>query len=165
MPATFCNMELPKRKQNRLPSFDYCTPGAYFVTLCTENRKNLFWSDVGAINDRPQDVPLTPYGQIVDHCINDIPKHYPAVSVDHYVIMPDHIHLLLQVQTDPDGRSMIAPTISSVMRQMKGAAVKQCGTPLWQKGFYDHVIRNEQDYLDCWQYIEANPQKKTLSGG
>ena len=154
-------MELPKRKQNRLTEYDYSTPNAYFITVCTEKRKNLFWMDVGAIIDRPKNVPLTNLGIIAQRCIEDIPKHYPAISVDHYVIMPNHIHLLLQINTDVNGRSMIAPTISTVVRLMKGTVSKQAGFAVWQKGFYDHVIRNDNDYRDIWNYIEGNPSKWT----
>ena len=91
--------------------------------------------------------------------IEDIPRYYSAVSVDRFVIMPNHIHLLLQIHTDADGRSMIAPTISTVVRLMKGAASKRAGFPLWQKGFCDHVVRSPRDYLDIWNYIEGNPGK------
>ena len=152
-------MELPKRKQNRLTEYDYSTPNAYFITVCTEERKNLFWKDVGAIIDRPENVPLTNLGMVVRQSINDIPSRYPAITVDHAVIMPNHIHLLLQINTDLDGRSMIAPTISTVVRLMKGAVSKQAGFSVWQKGFYDHIIRNDNDYRDIWNYIEGNPCK------
>ena len=152
-------MELPKRKRNRLSEYDYTTPNAYFITVCTQNRRNLFWKNVGAITDRPCNVPLTNLGKIVQQSIEDIPRYYPAVSVDHFVIMPNHIHLLLQIQTDADGRSLIAPTISTVVRLMKGAASKQAGFSVWQKGFYDHVVRSQRDYLDIWNYIEGNPGK------
>ena len=152
-------MELPTRKQNRLKEYDYSTPNAYFITICTEKRKNLFWMDVGAIIDRPNNVPLTNLGMIVRQSIEDIPKYYSAVSVDHFVIMPNHIHLLLQINTDADGRSMIAPTVSTVVRLMKGTVSKQAGLSVWQKGFYDHVIRNDNDYREIWNYIEGNPGK------
>ena len=152
-------MELPKRKPNRLQEYDYSTPNAYFITICTQNRKNLFWENVGAINDRPENVPLTNLGRIVRQSIEDIPQYYPVVSVDHSVIMPNHIHLLLQIHTDDDGRSMIAPTISTVVRLMKGAVSKQAGFSVWQKGFHDHVVRSQQDYLYIWNYIEGNPGK------
>ena len=152
-------MELPKRKRNRLSEYDYTTPNAYFITVCTQNRKNLFCENVGAITDRPCNVPLTNLGKIVQQSIEDIPRYYPAVSVDHFVIMPNHIHLLLQIQTDADGRSLIAPTISTVVRMMKGAASKRAGFSVWQKGFYDHVVRSQRDYLDIWNYIEGNPGK------
>lgn len=152
-------MELPKRKPNRLQEYDYSTPNGYFVTICTQNRRNLFWKNVGAITDRPENVPLTNLGMLARQSIEDIPRYYPVVSVDHFVIMPNHIHLLLQIHTDNEGRSMIAPTISTVVRLMKGAVSKQAGFPVWQKGFYDHVVRSQRDYLDIWNYIEGNPSK------
>ena len=152
-------MELPARKQNRLTEYNYSTPNAYFITICTDKRKNLFWKDIGTIIDHPENVPLTNLGAIVRRSVEDIPKHYPAISVDHYVIMPNHIHLLLQIHSDSSGRSMIAPTISTVVRLMKGTVSKQAGFTVWQKGFYDHVIRNGNDYQDIWNYIEGNPSK------
>ena len=149
-------MDTPKRKPNRLPNFDYSTPGAYFITICTKDRRNLFWTDVGASIARPQ---LTKWGDIAANSICAIPKHYPAVSVDHYVIMPNHINLLLQINTDADGRAMLAPTISHVIQQLKGIISKQIGKSIWQKLFHDHIIRSEADYLKIWEYIENNPVK------
>ena len=154
-------MGLPKRKQNRLVEYDYSTPNAYFITVCTKNRRNLFWMEVGAIIDRPNNVPLTNLGMIARQSIEDIPNYYSAVSVDHFVIMPNHIHLLLQINTDADGRSMIAPTVSTVVRLMKGTVSQQAGLSVWQKGFYDHVIRNDHDYREIWNYIDGNPSKWT----
>nr|MBQ8244170.1 transposase [Oscillospiraceae bacterium] len=89
----------------------------------------------------------------------DISRHCPAITVDHAVIMPNHIHLLLQINTDADGRPMAAPTISTGINQTKGVASKKVSFPVWQKGFYDHVIRNDNDYRDIWNYIEGNPGK------
>ena len=152
-------MGLLKRKPNRLTEYDYSTSNAYFITICTHNRENLFWRDVGAIIDRPEKVPLNKLGMMVKQAVFDIPNHYPAITVDHSVIMPNHIHLLLQINTDINGRSMIAPTISTVVRLMKGAVSKQAGFSVWRKGFYDHVIRNDNDYRDIWNYIEGNPGK------
>ena len=154
-------MEYPKRKQNRLTEYDYSSPNAYFITICTDKRKNLFWKDVGAIIDRPEHVALSNLGMITRQSVQDITKHYPMISVDHYAIMPNHVHLLLQIHSDSNGRSMIAPTISTVVRLMKSTVSKQAGFPIWQKGFYDHVIRNEGDYRDIWNYIEGNPSKWT----
>lgn len=152
-------MELPKRRQNRLAEYDYSIPNAYFITVCTKNRKNLFWMDVGAAIGRPENIPLTILGMMVKQVIQDIPMHYPTITVDHSVIMPNHIHLLLQINNDIDGRPMAAPTISTVINQTKGVISKKAGFSVWQKGFYDHVIRGERDYLDIWNYIEGNPGK------
>lgn len=150
-------MELPKRKQNRLANYDYSTANAYFVTICTVDRKNLFWNDVGAVIGRPEDIPLTALGEIVRQRIADIPNHYPMICVDHFVIMPNHIHLLLQIKADHNGRPMAAPTISTLINQTKGAISKQIGFSVWQKGFHDHIVRGERDYMEIWNYIETNP--------
>ena len=150
-------MELPKRKPNRIPHFDYSTPGAYFVTICTKNRQNIFWGNVGASIARPQTPRLSHAGQIVEQAIQTIEHYYPAITLDHYVVMPNHIHLLLQINTAENGRPMVAPTISTVIQQMKGYVTKQLGRFIWQKLFHDHVIRNENDYRIIWEYIENNP--------
>ncbi|MBE6787174.1 MAG: transposase [Ruminococcaceae bacterium] len=152
-------MELNKRKAIRLKSYNYDQTGAYFITICTKNRKKLFWNNVGATIGRPQKISLSTYGNIVETAIKNIPKYYPAVSVDKYTIMPDHIHLLLQINSDKNGRAMHAPTISTVIQQTKGYVTKQIGFPLWQKLFYDHVIRDHNDYDEIWQYMENNPLK------
>ena len=151
-------MDLPKRKQIRLPDYDYSAPGAYFVTICTRDRRCIL-SDVtvGAAISRPPEVRLTRYGEIVDLAIRNIPSVYPSVSVDHYVIMPNHIHLILQIHCVEDGRMISAPTISTVVGQMKRWISRQAGTALWQKSYHEHVIRNENDYRDIWEYIENNP--------
>ena len=152
-------MELPKRKKNRLTEYDYSTPNAYFITICTENRRNLFWKDIGTVIDRPENVPLTNLGIIVRQSVMNIPKHYPTISVDRFVVMPNHVHLLLQIHTNTDGRPMAAPTISTGINQFKGIVSKKAGFSVWQKGFHDHVIRNEKDYLEIWNYIDGNPSK------
>ena len=154
-------MELAKRKPNRLRDYDYSTPGAYFITVCLKDRKPLLWESVGASIARPDKLPLSEWGKVVDQAIRDIPVHYPAVCLDHYVVMPNHIHLLLQIKPDDDGRAMLAPAVSVVVQQMKGVVTKQIGRSIWQKLFHDHVIRDERDYLKIWEYIDGNPFKWT----
>ena len=152
-------MELPKRKSNRLSYYDYSTPGAYFITICVKHHKCIFWENVGASIARPHEPILSWCGKIADETIRSIPVHYPAITVDHYVVMPNHIHLLLQINTDADGRPMVAPTISTVVQQLKGVATKKIGCSIWQKLFHDHIIRNEKDYLKIWEYIDNNPAR------
>ena len=90
-------MDLPKRKNIRLKSYSYNQPGAYFITICIKDRKAILSEiNVGATTGRPQGIRLTKFGEIVKKAIEDIPKHYPAITVDNYVIMPDHVHFLLQ---------------------------------------------------------------------
>jgi len=145
--------ELPKRKNNRLTSYDYSQNGAYFITICIKDKQPLL-RQVGARIARP---PLTNIGKITESTITEIPIRYPAVELDKYVIMPNHIHMILFI-TD-DGRAMRAPTLSTVINQMKGHVTKQIGHSIWQKLFYDHIIRNRDDYLRIWQYIDENPAK------
>ena len=152
-------MELPKRKPNRLTEYDYSQPNAYFITICTKNKSKLFWENVGASIARPDNVPLSQYGKIVQEAITKIPHIYPMVSVDNFVIMPNHVHLLLQIHTDDSGRAMLAPTMSKVVQQMKGYVTKTIGISVWQKLFHDHVVRGNKDYLEIWNYIEGNPSK------
>ena len=174
---------LPKRKQIRIKDYDYSTPGAYFITVCTANREKIFWSDrrgelcSPAYNIQTGDqrsplrIELSDVGKIVDAEIQKINTVYDAVRVDKYCIMPDHIHMILVIDTDENGRTCrgelrspaCAPTISRVIKQFKGSITKQIGRPVWQKSFYDHGIRNQQDYDEIWEYIENNPLKYTLN--
>ena len=112
--------EFPKRKRNRLENYDYSSCGAYFITVCTVERRNYFWKNVGAIIDRPQDVELSIYGQMVDQAIQKIPSAYPSLSLEGYVIMPNHVHLLVRVRADEYGRPLVAPTMSRVIKQLTG---------------------------------------------
>ena len=117
-------MELPKRKPNRLPEYDYSTPNAYFITICTQDRKNLFWTDARAVVDSPENIPLTNLGMTAKQVICDLPRHYPAITVDHAVVMPNHIHLLLQINTDIDGRPMAARTALPSLAVVSKCALK-----------------------------------------
>ena len=158
-------MNDPQRKCLRLEAYDYSQPGYYFITVCTRERKQEVLCSiepaVGAIINRPPRISLTPLGRIVDETIRAIPDHYPGILVDQYIIMPDHVHLILSFRNiGPDGRQIAAPTpLSKIIQQMKRIASKQAGVPLWQKGFYDHVIRNDVDLANVRQYIRNNPLK------
>ncbi len=149
--------EMPKRKKNRLENYDYSSCGAYFITVCTLERRNYFWENVGAIIDRPQDVELSLYGEIVNEAISNISSVDPTLSVEGYAIMPNHIHILLRICADGCGRPLVAPTMSRVVKQLKGYVSKQVGTTIWQKSFHDHIIRNRKDYEEHLQYICENP--------
>ena len=155
--------DLPNRKPIRIENYDYSTPGAYFITLCTANREKIFWNRVGADIIRPQNVPLSVAGQIAEQGILQIAEHYENVIVDKYCIMPDHIHLILRIESDIDGRMISAPTVSTAVGSMKRWVSRQIGRSIWQKSFYDHGIRNQQDYDEIWQYIENNPLKYALN--
>lgn len=153
---------MEQRKPIRLTDYDYSQNGVYFVTVCAQNRRCIFWKSgyscsmaVGADIIRPK-LPLSHIGKIVDEAINQVSVIYPSVFVDNYVVMPNHVHLLLTFDNLP-GRIISAPTLSTVVGQMKRAASKKAGFSLWQKSFYDHVVRNQQDYGEIWRYITENP--------
>ncbi|MBO5797558.1 MAG: transposase [Clostridia bacterium] len=151
-------MERPVRQPNRLKEWDYSHPGAYFVTICTKGRECLFWRDVGANCVRP----LSKTGCIVQREIARWNETYEQVQIDKYVVMPNHIHVLLRIVPDANGRTQFAPTLSRMVKQFKGAVTKQIGMPLFQRSFHDHIIRDERDYQMIWQYIDQNPLKWEL---
>ena len=168
---------LPKRKNLRLKDYDYASEGAYFVTFCAKNRTYVFWEDVGANIVRPQTaLPLSAIGKIVDNKIQLIETIYRGVSVDKYCIMPDHIHMLIVLtnhelehvaetgeQCSPLQVAEIKmtethnPTISRIVKQLKGAVTKEIGHSIWQKSFVDRIIRSQSGYDAVWEYIHHNP--------
>ena len=150
----------PKRKPFRLKDYDYAQNGAYFVTVCTERRRNILWN-VGASSGRPQKEPvLSDTGIIAEGLIHRINEIYPQVSGDKYVIMPNHIHMIIVLSSVGNGgRPVDAPTISHVIQQYKGAVTKEARKPVWQKFFYDHIIRSEREYNEVWRYIDGPPLK------
>ena len=154
--------DLPKRKEIRIKDYDYSSPGAYLITICTANREEIFWNGVGADIIRPQNVPLSTVGKIVEQGILQLAQHYENVAVDKYCVMPDHVHFILRIESDIGGLIISAPTVSTVVGSMKRWVSRQIGRPIWQKSFYDHGIRNQQDYDEIWQYIENNPLKYAL---
>ncbi len=147
----------PERKPLRLQEFDYNTAGAYFITVCTENRAKLFWLDCRGELCSPANMTLSDVGIVVDNEIQKLNTIYETICVDTYCIMPNHIHLILRIKSDIDGRTQFAPTISRVIKQFKGSISKQIGKQIWQRSFHDHVIRNQSDYDQIYEYIHNNP--------
>ena len=157
-------MDLLTRKRIRIPDYDYSQQGIYFITICSAEKRMIFGHvDKGDEFILPW-VELSDLGRIVKKNIEYIPNAYEGVFVNHYVIMPNHIHLLLQIDKSDSNKNdqpskMLVPRIvqsfkASVTRQIKGES-----NPIWQKRYYDHVVRNEQDYLRIWEYIDCNPAK------
>ena len=154
--------EFPKRKPTRLRNFDYSANGVYFITICTQNRKNLLSTipTVGEGSPLPQ---LSHYGKIVDEWIRKLSDQYQEISVEHYVIMPNHIHLLLSVIKN-DGRGDPSPTVDNAIGWLKYHATVEInksrstsGEKIFQRSFYDHIVRNYDDYCEIHNYIYENP--------
>ena len=158
----------PQRKKIRLENYNYSSPGVYFVTICTDNRKNYFWNgsinpqtfkwcSVGANCVRPQNLPLSNIGKLVSDELERWNQTYPAVSLYSYVIMPNHLHIMVVISADEYGRPQVAPTVERMIKQFKGAVTKKVGRPIWQKSFIEHVIRDKDDYETRSNYIYENP--------
>ena len=111
-------MELPKRKPIRLPDYDYSSPGAYFVTIWTHDRRCILSRITVGEGLAPPAVELSPVGQCVKEQLRALPKRYPAVHIDNYAIMPNHIHLLVSFHTGSGGASP-SPTLFDVVRVLK----------------------------------------------
>ena len=153
-------MDLPKRKNIRLNDYNYSSNGAYFITIYTKNKENLLWKNVGANCVRPLDqLPLSKIGIVIENEIYKLNTVYENIKVDKYQIMPNHIHLIIFIYEDSNGRTQFAPTISRIIKQFKGSITKQIEFSIWQKSFYDRIIRNEKEYQEVWNYIHNNPLK------
>jgi len=157
--------ELPQRKRTRLKYFDYSKTGAYFITVCTHNRKCTLSTIVGTgVPDGPKNVDLLPYGIIAEKYINQLNDFYGYISVDRYVIMPNHIHFILFVTPREDGPSGTpVPTaqnspVAHFISTFKRFCNREAGKNIWQYRSYDHVIRNRDDYEEICQYICDNPK-------
>ena len=137
-------------------------------TICTDSKKNYFWNgsidpqtfqwcSVGANCVRPQNLPLSEMGKIVSDELERWNQTYSAVSLDCYVIMPNHLHIMVVISADEYGRTQFAPTVERMVKQFKGAVTKKIGAPIWQKSYMEHVIRNKKDYEIRSNYIYENP--------
>ena len=135
----------PKRMNPRMGWYDYATPGYYFVTICTKNKKRIF-GEPGILNDA---------GCVAQQTMLEIPEHFPSVKLEKFVVMPNHIHGILVLT---DGRTKLPDVIgqykSSVTRQLRKMGWNQ---PVWQTSFHDHVIRDQMGYERIWTYIDTNP--------
>jgi putative transposase len=148
------NPDLYTRKSSvRMPSYDYTSTGAYFVTICTENR-------IPALE-------IPEMGKLLVEVWQTLPNRFPGVTLDEFVIMPDHVHCILWL----DATVKTPPTLGRVIGAYKSLTTvgwlnynksisKTCSKHLWQRGYYEHIIRNDQDLELTRQYIRDNPLKK-----
>jgi Transposase and inactivated derivatives len=156
--------ESPRRKNIRLNDYDYSSNGAYFLTICVKDRHELLGEiNVGTNCVRPR---LSEHGVVVEKEIAMLNSTYKDVKVDKYIIMPNHIHMIIFImaengRTQGSGRTQFVPTVSRIIKQFKGSVTKQIGFSMWQPRFYDHIIRDKDDYSRICQYIEENPAKWT----
>jgi len=162
------------RRSVRLPGFDYSNIGMYFVTICASERRCIF----GRVH--ANSVALTPLGEIIKSCWIEIPRHFTRVKIESYAVMPNHVHGILTVHlklpnANRSGGTMEAaeafgkPTAGSlptIIRSFKAATSKRAresglvsGEPIWQKGYYEHAVRNTKEYVEITNYILLNPAR------
>lgn len=135
------------RKNPRLKRYDYTTPNYYFITICTWEKRCIFWNR-GKLNQ---------YGEIAKQGLEEITQHFPYVVVDKFVVMPNHVHAILILQADKTNISTVVGQYKSIVSKRIHEFDADC--KVWQTSFHDHVIRNQKDYERIWLYIEANPAR------
>ena len=155
-------MELPNRKRLRLENYNYSEQGIYFLTLCSIDKACLFSEIVGdGVLDVPQ-IELSIYGQMIQDTLQEMDRLYQNLRIDKYVIMPNHVHLLV-TRLPADGTSgRPSPTnavIPSFVGTLKRFVNRRSGRQMFQRSYYDHIVRDEKDYLARWKYIDDNPIK------
>ena len=146
------------RKSLRLKTYDYTQPGYYFITICCHNKQHLF----GAIKNNQMHLNLA--GFAVNECWYQIPEHYPNVILLDFVIMPNHVHGIIEITNQGQLKSK---TIGSIVRGFKIGVTKwfrqnlkntfPIGKSIWQRNYWEHVIRNQESYIEIAQYIKNNP--------
>jgi len=170
------NPAIHHRRSIRLRGYDYSQNGAYFVTICTQNRAFLF----GEVVDG--NMHLSDSGRVVQATWDGLPSHYAGVACDAFVVMPDHIHGIIilnerEVVTDSDGvcTSTPVPTgkrryhgLPEIVRGFKTFSSRQTnqlrgipGVRVWQRNYYEHIIRNESALNRIRAYIARNPAQWT----
>ena len=145
---------LPVRKHPRLKNYDYSQCGCYHITICTKNHRPILSRIIPANSPggRPA-VFLYHAGRITENYILNIPQVYSGVILDKYVIMPNHVHLLISLGPEA------AVSVPTVIRSLKRMAGREIGEAIWQDSFFDTIIRNDAIYQREWRYIDENPDK------
>ena len=147
-------MTLPERKPARLKGYDYSLPGAYFITICTKERKEILSKIIvgEGLCTLPQNI-LTSIGKEVEKSIQYVNNNYDSVSIDKYVIMPNHIHLIVSLNNSGGHGN---PPLQNIIGQFKSYTTNKFGKVLWQRSYHDHIIRGKEDYKKIWDYIDTN---------
>ena len=133
------------RKKIRLEDYNYSNVGMYFITICTKNRYPI----LGKINEC--DIELTKDGVISKKNLKNIEYVFNNISINEYIIMPNHIHMIIEIKEEQEEVS-----INKIIKKFKSSVSRELGYSIWQKSYYDHIIRNEKEFYDIKQYIQNN---------
>ena len=157
----------PKRKNIRLEGYDYNTAGLYFITACTKDKKKILCKIqtpiAGSVLLNAPLIQMSKFGEIVEKRLFEMSDFYEDIKLDSYVVMPNHVHLMIRVlnsENTPSGKMF--PTVNKVGKfvgTLKRLTNREIGFNIWQTGSNDRIIRNDEEYIAYMEYIEANPQK------
>ncbi|MBR6675778.1 MAG: hypothetical protein IKL24_00410 [Clostridia bacterium] len=158
-------MKFPNRKHPRLNKFDYSSTGAYYVTICTQDRRCLLSRIVGRglAPAKTNGIEYTIFGEIAKQQLLSLELRYPFLSIDQYVIMPNHIHAIMILKGGAAG-ARPRPTIIDIVCAYKSLTTIECkknglSSKLFQSSFYEHIIRGREDYDEIRKYIHENPMR------
>ena len=152
---------LANRKPTRLKGYDYSVSGYYFITICSKDKAKIFGSIVGGGAHDAPNIALSKIGETVNKYILSS-NNIPEITVENYVIMPNHIHLILRVDNTNGTSRAPSPTnniISHTVSTLKRFINKEMGQNVFQRSFYDHITRGKLDYMKICEYIDNNPAK------
>ncbi|MDD2165558.1 transposase [Glaesserella parasuis] len=153
-------MNKPQRKIIRLQKYDYSQNGFYFITVCINNKLCL----LGDIYENK--TILNDAGKMIEYWYKEIEKHFNYVYCLDYVIMPNHIHFILNIENSENDKS---PSLFSIIQWFKTMTTNHYirnvkennwayfNKRLWQRSYYEHIIRNEKSYIEICEYIQNNP--------
>jgi len=156
--------ELPQRKHSRLKQYDYSSNGAYFVTICVKNRRRVLSRIVGrGLAPAETTVEYTMFGKIAEEQLLLLENRYSCLLVDRYVIMPNHIHVIFIFEKEAEEIKQ-SPTLMDIVCAFKSLTTRKCksmglGYNLFQTSFYEHIIRDRDDYEAKVKYICENPAR------
>ena len=145
------------RKNIRLPYYDYTSQGLYFITICTRHRE-VFFGDIDN-----QTLILNDAGKMIEQTWMNMPNRFPFVSIHDFIIMPNHFHTIMEIERASSiniGDIIGAFKSITTNRYINGVRHKNWkpfDRRLWQRNYYEHVIRNEKSYLNLSEYIQNNP--------
>ena len=151
------------RRSIRLKNYDYSQAGAYFITLCIQNRECV----LGEIIDR--NMHLSPVGENVFLQWRNLPQRFSGLELDVFVVMPNHFNAIISINSVGQGAASSAPTVGKILRAFKSISavegnrlLKRSSQPFWQRNYWEHVIRNEKELMTLRQYILSNPAQWEL---
>jgi putative transposase len=161
------NSQRHHRRSIRLQTHDYASPGKYFITICTHDRAHVFGQ---ILND---EMVLNEFGTIATQCWNELPEHFSHIRLDSAIVMPNHFHGIVWINQYPEGHcktdrkfgDAIAGSIPTIVGAFKSATTRKInqlqnnsGATVWERNYYEHVIRDRESQINIQQYILNNPK-------